>query len=52
MEPEPASPEQSPLPTPAAMPVMLSRLSFCIAWLLGLEAFFAQSDDGPRTPRG
>ncbi|MCX5540906.1 hypothetical protein M3A49_15610 [Paraburkholderia sp. CNPSo 3076] len=33
------------------MPAMLSRLSFCVAWLFGLEAFLAESDARARTPR-
>ncbi|MEX3984429.1 hypothetical protein AB4Y45_36325 [Paraburkholderia sp. EG287A] len=34
-------------PTPA----VLSRLSFCVAWLFGLEAFLAASDARARGPR-
>ncbi|QGZ59942.1 hypothetical protein [Paraburkholderia acidiphila] len=33
------------------MPAAFSRLSFCIAWLFGLEAFLAQSSGRARTPR-
>ncbi|WP_028202408.1 hypothetical protein [Paraburkholderia nodosa] len=33
------------------MPAVLSRLSFCVAWLFGLEAFLAESDARARTPR-
>ena len=33
-------------------PAMLSRLSFCIAWLFGLEAFLSGPDARPQTPRG
>ena len=33
------------------MPAVLSRLSFCVAWLFGLEAFLAESDARGRTPR-
>ncbi|MCP3719050.1 hypothetical protein [Paraburkholderia sp. CNPSo 3281] len=33
------------------MPAMLSRLSFFVAWLFGLEAFLAESDARARTPR-
>ena len=40
------APEDSD-PVPAA----LSRLSFCIAWLFGLEAFLAQSGGRARPPR-
>jgi hypothetical protein len=38
MESEPVSRQASPLSTPA----LLSRLSFCIAWLFGLEAFLSE----------
>ncbi|WP_321963822.1 hypothetical protein [Paraburkholderia sp. J7] len=33
------------------MPGVLSRLSFCVAWLFGLEAFIAQSDGHAGPPR-
>ncbi|PVX84871.1 hypothetical protein [Paraburkholderia unamae] len=40
MEPEPASTQ----PSPSTFPALLSRLSFCLAWLFGLEAFLADDD--------
>ena len=33
------------------MPAVLSRLSFCVAWLFGLEAFLTESAARGRTPR-
>jgi hypothetical protein len=33
------------------VPAVLSRLSFCVAWLFGLEAFLAESDARARKPR-
>jgi hypothetical protein len=33
------------------MPAVLSRLSFCVAWLFGLEAFLVESDARARGPR-
>lgn len=33
------------------MPAVLSRLSFCVAWLFGLEAFLTESAACARTPR-
>ena len=33
------------------MPAVFSRLSFCVAWLFGLEAFLAQSEARARRPR-
>jgi hypothetical protein len=34
------------------IPGALSRLSFCIAWLFGLEAFLSEPDGRSRAPRG
>ncbi|CAD6560362.1 hypothetical protein LMG27952_07094 [Paraburkholderia hiiakae] len=33
------------------MPAVLSRFSFWVAWLFGLEAFLTESDARARTPR-
>jgi hypothetical protein len=33
-------------------PAVLSRLSFCIAWLFGLEAFLSESGSPSHAPRG
>lgn len=33
------------------MPAVLSRLSFCVAWLFGLEAFLAEADARALGPR-
>jgi hypothetical protein len=35
-----------------AMSTALTRLSFCVAWLFGLEAFLSEPDDRSRAPRG
>jgi hypothetical protein len=48
MESESVSRQESP----SSAPAFLSRLSFCIAWLFGLEAFLCETGDRPQTPRG
>jgi hypothetical protein len=48
MESESVSRQQAPLSTPAPI---LSRLSFCIAWLFGLEAFLSEPADRSQAPR-